>query len=445
MIVRIWLPIMILAIIFSADSVYAEILTLKQAISIALKENPGLKSYKWQLKAQKEDLNSAKGHLYPKVRFEERFQRTNNPTYGFMSKLNQERFTQNDFLIDSLNNPADISDFQTSFSIEQPLYVPGLHDGINMAGRELEAQESEFRMKKEKITLNVFRAFYMIHTGKEHLKAAKKAMKDALEHKRLASLRFDSGTGLYSDMLRSDVAVNRAETMLIKAESNLEIAKRSLGLILGRTEPVDIMGEGLRLPLNDHNGYLTAAKQREDLKAMRLRQKVSKRAVRKEKAAFLPEAGIGASYFLNDHKNPFSPEGESYLLAGYLRWDLFDASTSHNIKKAKAKMHQIKEALIGMEIEINFMVNESYIRIKEKEQALSLFRAGIKEAEEALRLVRVRYENSLAPMVDLLDTQLMLDNARVKLVEAENDYLNAIATLYYQSGLLLKTVSINNQ
>jgi outer membrane protein TolC len=82
-----------------------------------------------------------------------------------------------------------------------------------------------------------------------------------------------------------------------------------------------------------------------------------------------------------------------------------------------------------LEQEIQFRVNEAYIRIREREKTVSLAKTALADSEEALRLVRTRYENSLAPMVDLLDTQLMLDNARVRLIEAENEYMNSIVDL----------------
>lgn len=220
------------------NNAYAERLTLQQAIHAALEDNPSLKSYIWTLQVQTQDLNTAKGRLYPKLKIEERYQRTDNPTYSFMSKLNQERFAQEDFMIESLNDPADISDFQTSFSFEQPLFVPGVYSGINMAGKELEAKQAEYQRKKEEVVLNVVKTFHMALSAKEYVKAANKGKEDAQEHKRLAALRYDSGLGLHSDVLRAGVAVKKAESTLVRAESNLEVAQRALGLLLGRKGPL---------------------------------------------------------------------------------------------------------------------------------------------------------------------------------------------------------------
>ena len=106
------------------DYALAMTVSLREAVSIALKDNPLLKAYTWKIAAQKEERNITKGHLYPKFTLEERFSRTDNPTYAFMAKLNQARFTQEDFAINALNSPSPVTDFQTTFSFEMPIYAP---------------------------------------------------------------------------------------------------------------------------------------------------------------------------------------------------------------------------------------------------------------------------------------------------------------------------------
>ncbi|UCD34830.1 MAG: TolC family protein [Nitrospiraceae bacterium] len=416
------------------------VLTLNEAIETALRENPAIRAHSWSVKSREEDLLSSQGTLFPALTVEEKYSRTNNPTYGFMAKLNQERFTQEDFLISSLNDPDDISDYETSFTIHQPLIVPTVYFGIGVSERELEAQEAEYERKKDETARAVVKAFLAVRTADEHRRVARKALEDAREHRRLASVRYESGTGLYSDLLRAEVAVKNAELMIIQTAGNAEVARRALGLAIGRTEPVEAAGEMPVLPFGDIQGYLEAAGQRDDVAALELRHEGSRRAVKLEKARFLPEAGLSGSYILHDHKDPFSPEGESYYFMGYLRWRLFDVSSYHMIRKAEAQAGEAAEHLSALKKSIHFRVNEAYTRVQENEKKRELSAAVLMEAEEALKLVRVRYENGLAPVVDLLDTQLILDAARAGVVEAENEHLNALAELYHESGMLLEAV-----
>jgi len=89
------LPVLIILSI--AGPAEAERVSLRQAINSALNDSHDLKAYSWMIEDQQSDVNSSRGHFYPRLTIEERYLRTDNPTYGFMAKLNQERFSQQDF------------------------------------------------------------------------------------------------------------------------------------------------------------------------------------------------------------------------------------------------------------------------------------------------------------------------------------------------------------
>jgi outer membrane protein len=80
--------------------------------------------------------------------------------------------------------------------------------------------------------------------------------------------------------------------------------------------------------------------------------------------------------------------------------------------------------------------------VEESRKGLDLARAALESAEEGRRLVRVRYENALSPMVDLLDAQASLDAARADVIGRESAYMTAIANLAFQSGTILKELGV---
>jgi outer membrane protein TolC len=73
---------------------------------------------------------------------------------------------------------------------------------------------------------------------------------------------------------------------------------------------------------------------------------------------------------------------------------------------------------------------------------VELAQTALKTAEEGQRLVKGRYENSLSPIVDLLDVQLNLNYVRAKTVARENAYKLAVINLGYESGTIMKDLNI---
>lgn len=417
--------------------------SLLDAIRIALKNNHEVLAFKNSLSAQKEDIGVARSFLLPKITFEERYMRTNSPTYSFMAKLNQERFAQSDFAITSLNDPKPINDFQTSLSFEQPVFARKANIGLDISKNEFSAKSEEFIRKKEEITFRVVQTYLMVHTAKEHVAVAKKAVEDAKEHLRIAELRYKAGLGLYSDTLRASTSVTDAEQRLVSAQKNLNVAKRALGMLLGMSESVDSNDEIPEFTAMGIDYYTNASLSRKDIKSLELRHQNAKNSIKIAESGYLPFIGIGGIYQLNDHKRPFGSEGDSWQLIAFLRWELFDGTKrEYERSKAKYKAAETEEYLNGLKKAVAFKVYEAYLGVEEARKNVELSKAALKTAEEGKRLVKIRYENALSPIVDLLDAQVSLDHARANLVAKENEYRLAVANLSYESGTILKDLKI---
>lgn len=417
--------------------------SLRIAIMTALENNREMLALRSSLSAKEEDIGIARSHLLPVITFEERFMRTNSPTYVFSSKLNERRFSMEDFAVDSLNNPSAVNDFQTMISFQQPVFAPKANIGLNMAETEGFAKKEEFTRKREEIALKVARTYLMLFTAREYAKVAEKAVKDAREHLRIAKLRYDSGLGLYSDTLRASTALAEAEQKLVSSQKNLSVTKRALGLLLGISDEVDISDDVPDIPLMQLEYYNNSAASRKDVKALELRYENAKNNVRLAEAGYLPVIGIGGAYQMNDHNNLFGSEGRNWQVSAFLRWDLFDgAKRDHERAKARHEADEAREYLNMLKDSASFKVNEAFLTVQEAVKNTEFSLQALKTAEEGRRLVSVRYENSLSPIFDLLDSQVNLDHARASLVARENEYRSAIISLSYESGAILKDLKI---
>ena len=187
-------------------------LTLAEAVKTALENNHELKALKNSHAAKQADIGIARSYLLPKISLEERYLRTVNPTYAFMTKLNQQRIELTDFAPDSLNHPDAVNDFQTSVSFEQPLFVRKATVGLEMSKMEVEASEETLQRKKEEMAFKVVQNYLMVSTAGGYVKVAEKALEDTREHQRLAEVRYKAGLGLYSDVLRASTAAADAGT-----------------------------------------------------------------------------------------------------------------------------------------------------------------------------------------------------------------------------------------
>jgi outer membrane protein len=439
------LSFMTLATLFLPFGVFGEEkkLTLTEAIKIALEENYELRAAKNALSAQKEGVGIARSAFLPKLTFEERAARTNNPPLSFMMKLNQQRFSQNDFFIDSLNNPQPINDYQTALSIEQPVFSVRSFAGLSMAKHEYAAKSSDYQRTKEETVFKVVHAYLRVHTAREYLAVAQKGIEDVREHLRIAEVRYKNDLGLYSDTLRARTTLAEAEQILVSSEKEYSVAKKWLGLLLASSDSIDVIDENIPLAPKDLNYYREVSLTRKDLAAMKARYETARKNIKAVEAAYFPYVGVGGSYQMNDHRRLFGSEGDSWQVSAFLRWELFDGTNrEYQRSKAQYQAAEVKEHVNSLREFISFKVNEAYLSVEEAKKNVDLARAALKSAEEGKKLVTSRYENSLSPMVDLLDVQLNLNHARAAVIARENAYKLAVINLGYESGTIMKDLSI---
>jgi outer membrane protein len=439
--------LMIFFALRAPDSASAEdrVVSLRDAITLSLEDNPEIRVSARSLSAGREDIGIALSSRLPKVDFEERFMRTNNPTYAFMAKLNQERFTEQDFALSSLNAPDPVNDFQTSLSFELPLFAPKADIGVSMAKREFAAQSEDFQRKREEVAFSVLKAYLGVQTAKAYVEAAESGVEDAVEQARITESRYHADLGLYSDMLRAKVAESEAERRLVSSQKGLAVAKRALGLMLGLTDSVDAGDERPSFDLKDPAYYYEKALARKDLRSLEERRRNAENLLRMANAGYLPVVGMGGGYQWNDHSGPLRGEGDSWQMTAFLRWELFDGTRrAHERRKAREKIAEAEAYVDGLKKKVAFMVFDACASVDEARKELELARAALDAAEEGRRLVQVRYENALATVSELLDTQAQLDAARANVIARQAGYLTAAADLGYQSGTILQDFGLTD-
>ena len=416
---------------------------LAEAITMALKDYHEMRAMKNSVFAQQEEVEVARSFLLPRLSFEERALRTNNPTLVFSSKLNEGRFSAEDLNINALNNPGPTSDFQTLVTFEQPIFQRKAFVGLDMAQKEYAALQEEYLRKSEATALTVAHTYLQVRTAKETLAVARQAVEDAREHLRIADLRFTNGLGLYSDTLRGRTRVTEAEQRVVSANKNFVLAKRSLGLLLGLEDPVDIQEEIPDFVIQDMAYYTAASQARRDLKALKIRWENAKNGIKLADSGYFPTLSVGGAYQLNDPHQLFGSSGESWQVMATLRWDLFDgANRESKRKKAHYQAAETAEQLNGLKRFISFKITEAYLAVDEAGKNADLSRSAVRTAEEGRRLVMARFENALAPLVDLLDVQLSLDQARANRVMRENEFRLAVIRLSFESGTIIQDLNL---
>ena len=413
------------------------------AVAQALRNNAGLSAAGYEWTAARKEAQAARGNYLPKLAFEERFVRTNIPAEAFAIKLNEERLLPSDFAdVRNFNQAPPINDYLTSFTLEQTIFAPRAYLGYEMARREASATGLDVSRKKEETVFQVLTAYLSVLTAKEVVRVAEQGLSDAREHHRIAEVMEKAGMGLTSDVLRAKVFLASAESGKVTAESRLALARTALGLAIGKEGGARVDASA-PVPSLPETGTLEARiaavrANRFDLRAFSLRLANADTNVTLRKSDYLPTIGATGAYQIDGQDGIFSPDNRTWKVGVGLSWNLFDGLRREaEVAKASAERGKAREHYRGAQDFAVFQVTQAYLLLEEAARRVEIARAAVASAEEGTRLVRSRYENQLARMIDLLDAQTAQNGARADLVRAENDLQQSRAQLEYASGTLL--------
>ncbi|MCM2359644.1 MAG: TolC family protein [Geobacteraceae bacterium] len=419
--------------------------SLKEAITLALERNHLLKAASFERTAAEREVAVSRSRYFPRLRLDETLSASNSPTSVFMMKLNQGRFSDGDFAIDNLNHPSSHGDFQTTLTIEQPLLDFSIARGAELADKEDTARGLALEWRRQETAFTVYGAYLEVQKRQAFLGVAEQAVADAREHERLAGVRGEAGVGLRSDQLRARTFLAEMEQQLISARNDRLLAMLRLAQATGGKpgESLEI-GDELRAPaVTPGSAELAqlALENRQDLKGVALAVDKAEVGVRQARQAYLPTVHASAAYQMNDRDIPFGRDNDAWTAGVSLRWELFDGMRRGNeLARARATRSAADEYRENYRSEVLLQVTEYSLRRDEAAQRLAVARQALLDAEEGVRLVARRFENSLATMVELLDAETALNRSRALLVENESDYALATARLYLAAGIFLKEV-----
>lgn len=420
-------------------------LTLKRAITMAMEMNNQVRAAEFGAEAARQGVPIVNSHYYPAIMFEESLAASNSPVQTFIMKLDEGRFSNNDFMIDNLNHPSVWQNFKTAFWLQQPIYNPYMAPSKEMTVKAAEVENLAADTAKQDITFQIFRLYLDIQKAEAQLKTAEKAVSDAKEHERLAVVRSKAGVGLRSDELLARTHLAFAEQQAISAGNNLTLAKLQLAITIGfeDDENIEIVDSAPPefAPLQPKELLGIALGKRNDLQQSRTSAEIANTKIKLARSAYLPILDTFASYQLNSKNNPFKSDNDSWMAGVNLKWLIFDGfRRDHERKRATAARSAADEALTGMTKQIKFQIKESCLRRDEMGKRLEVARHSIEDAEESVRLISKRFENSLATMIELLDAQTALNQTRTNLVESEANYALAGGRVYYTAGIFMKEI-----
>ncbi len=401
-------------------------LTLEQALELAMQHSPVLKASRQDMHSAEAQRQIAQSAYMPKVEAVEGWTNTNNPAQAFGLLLNQGRFTQAGFDMNTLNRPGSVENYRSAVNLMQPIYNGGREGlGVKIADLGHAVSEENFEHMRQRVLFTVTKAYYDLVLAEAVRGIARETVQIAEANAKQIASRFKAGTTVKSDSLQAEVRLAALREEAIRATQMVRIAGVALRHAIGLDEPVDVT-EGLSTAPGVHQELeavvATAMEARPDYRMLAVELRKAEMQTRMAQSAYLPNFNLQGTYE-NNSTFPIGPNGQNnYGAFGVISVNLFNGlSDAAQVRKARAHEEKARELLAAKRREIEVEVVEAYYGLDAARERIAVSEGAVAQAEENLRIIRNRYESGIAPVIDLLTAELVLNQAKQNRMHAFYD------------------------
>jgi outer membrane protein len=402
----------------TTSSQRAELLTLEQAISIALRENVQIKNAGLDVGKATEEFEASRTRRLPNFSFEIigaqqltpidfTFERGVFGTFPGIGPIPGENTK-----ISTPLKPTAI--FMTR--VTQPLSkLYSINLGLKQAELKREIAEEEVRAKRLQIVRDVKRAYFALLQTQSSLDAAQETVRMYKELDRVTSDYLAQQVVLKTDGLdvKSRLAKSEYDVMTLVDQANVQ--KQQLNLLLGRDVASDFTVSSVPgaddLESDLMSARVLAMQQRPELREARLKVKAAESDRRAKKAEYIPEVNLSFQHIATANFSNFIPR--SYMNIGVtVTWEIFDwGRKRHELAEKDLTTQQARNSLKEAESQVLIDVNDKFNKLRQARQLFRVTQLGRESAAENVRVLTNRYKVQMSLLSDVLRAQAQLEQA----------------------------------
>ncbi|MCL4540350.1 MAG: TolC family protein [Bacteroidetes bacterium] len=446
------------------------VLTLKDAISIALQKSFNVKSADLALLSSEKSLEAIKLGLMTSVNmvfnvpsYSRTLSNQFNPltgtqqffNYGFTTYEGQLYFTQPIVLTNgTFTLTGDLwkrSQFSSeqqipvdyysnvSLSFQQPLFTFNtLKANLTRAEINLEKAKRNYSIASNDIVYNVTAGFYQLYQAKENVEIAREKVKQTAASYKTAQNKYKAGVNAEVDALQLEVDLASSRNDLLSAENALSESLNDFKILIGLSlsDSIDVSAQldykPVNIDLNEAIDYALAS--RKELANAKADIALSRLSVDEISSQGNVTAEISANYGINKDANLFQEIYHDFagsrsvtftVKVPVLDW----GENRREVESAEASLkeyeliyennkEQIKKEIIEIVNRINFA--------KARVEALS---KSVAVAQKSYDISIQRFQAGTITSSDLQQMQLRLTDAKTNSLNALIDYKLALADL----------------
>ena len=428
-----------------------EKLTLERAIELTIHNHPRGLEMKSEAVAADERAGEARAALLPQVYSATEYLRsTDNPigntTYlnpGFLPRITGTLHGASANAAQSFST-STTDNYAAGVAIQQYLLDFGRVRGrIEQRDEEAHAALALAQGTELDLVFEAAQRYFALLAAGQKVKVYKKAIEQRSEQLHAAQVKASANLTPQIDVLTATAALTRAQTDLLEASDQQDIARVALNntMAISRNAPDYELADVLTYqPVsgNLETYFASAIALRPDLHALEAQARAAGAQIQQARSDYFPSVGATAGY---STMGTGLPAANNFNAGIVVVWPIFNGfATEHQVEEAKATQNAIRYAIDDLELRVWLDVKSAYLELQTAVERIHQAEATLAASSGQLELADKRYNAGLGNIIELTDAERFYIQDDAAYVDALYGYSVAKAMLDRVTGMSLQSV-----
>jgi outer membrane protein len=357
-----------------------------------------------------------------------------NPVYSTLNTLTgSNAFPQ----IPNVNEQFLPNNFHdTKLRVIQPLFNPEIYFNYKAQKELISVQDAQKRAYENELKYNIAASYYQYLQTEESITIYVKTRELLTELLKLNQKLVASDKATKDVALNAAYELDKVEFQLAQAMKNNQVAKSYFNFLINRDLAALIVKDTtIRASLSETEELpsLTEAalRQRQEIRQLQGVLQANDQIISLSKGnSYLPKVNAVGDIGYQGFKYKFDTNQQYWLAQFSLSWDIFKGGEKRTkVQQAKLDYQVTENRLEQLKKQIELQVIQSYYDVEATEQSYRAAQSGINNAERSFQIIRTKYFEGQALLIEYLDAQNKLTTSRL----AEN--ISAYDVLRSQAAL----------
>ena len=403
-------------------------LTLDDALSIALSDNPTIKVAEQQIEVKKISKDEAWQSLLPSADFSGTVQYT---VLAAVMKLNGMEFKMGQDNTSTWNGQVQVS---------LPVFAPTVYATMNLTKTDLDNAIEQSRSSKLDLVNQVTKAYYQVILAQDSYDVLCKSLEQAQKNFDVVKSLYELGGTSEYDKISAEVQLRSLNPTVIQARNAVNLAKLQLKLLMGIDPETELAIEG---SLEDYENQLYAEsigagdyslENNTNLRQLKLNETMLNQSLKVQKMNFMPTLALAGTYsfqsLYNDNWKFYNYDwAKSSSVVLSLSVPIFRMGNFTKIRSTKLQISQLSENIDYTRKQLDVQVRSYIDNMKANADQVASNHEAIEQAEKGREIASKRYEIGKGTILELNNSEVSLTQAKLTYSQSIYNYLAAKADL----------------